>query len=92
MVRAHPTVPASTPFKSESPPNCRDICAVACRSPVLANPDPFTHNSARLGAGGSNDNFSSGEFWLAAGHCAGGFDFTCRQPGLHPRAGAGLQR
>ncbi len=62
--------------------------------PCLRDPDPFTHNSAQLGAGGLDDDFSSREFqvWMAAGHGAGGFDLARRRPELHPRTGAGLHR
>ena len=67
-----------------SPPNCtnphfaelslatvdrRDTCAVACSPPVLANPDPFTHNSAKLWVGGWMTIFRAGNFrsrWLLA--------------------------
>jgi hypothetical protein len=93
VVRAHPTVPAAL-TKPTCLPTHRDTCAVACRPPVLANPHPFTHNSAKLCAGGIDDDFSSRGFsvWIAAGRSAVGFDLARRRPGLYARTGAGLYR
>ena len=56
MVRAHPTVPAfnsaELPLELNYPLHCRDTFAVACHPPVLENPHPFTHNSAKFCPGG----------------------------------------
>ena len=62
MVRAHPTVPASTPFTFAFPLVPATSVLWPCGPTVLANPGPLNHNSAELGAGGQMTIFRAGHF------------------------------